>query len=326
MFFILLALLSVSAHADQVNGLYATAYGTPNHPSLVFLHGGPGYNSYTFEYSNAQTLADRGYYVVTFDQRGSGRSEKAPLSEYTYANAVQDVESIVRHYHLHRPIILGHSWGGTLALKYAETFPNSYSAIVLIDAPIDQPGMVKNILDRCEQIYQRRGDSTALGYLSYLREDIFGSGQYKIDVNSGGAVFSHATRCGLYIPHDPLPRRQALWKQINSGPKPQLIADSELAPFQGLIQNEHWMTGNVMPDLVALRANVFGIFGLDDGLFSDDQLVSIQKALPTGHFESVANASHNLFIDQQEVFLKFVDAVAQSKNVNPIMSLDSRRK
>lgn len=314
MLLLLLALFSASAYADQVNGLYAKAYGNPKQPSLVFLHGGPGYNSYTFEYSTAQALADQGYYVVIFDQRGSGRSEKAPLSAFTYASAVQDVDSVVHYYHLNKPFLLGHSWGGTLALKYAETFPNGYRAVILVDAPLDQPGMVKNILDRCEHIYQQRGDTTNLGYLNYLRADVFGSGQYKINANSGGAVFYHATHCGLYNPHDPTPKRQALWKQINSGPQPLLITDSESAPFQGLVQNEHWMSGNAMPDMAVLKNRVYGIFGLDDGLFGSDQLVSIQKALPAGHFESVADASHNLFIDQQPKFLDFVDSVAHSNN------------
>ncbi|MGZ3699165.1 MAG: alpha/beta fold hydrolase [Bdellovibrionota bacterium] len=297
------------ATADQIHGLYAQTYGNPKNQALVFLHGGPGFNSYSFEYSTAEELSKRGYYVIVFDLRGSGRSEKAPIESYTFPNAVADVRDILTHYPVKSPILLGHSYGGTLAIRYAEKYPEETRAVVLIDAPMDQKGMIRNILDRCERAYQAKENAVEAGNIQKLRTAIFAGGRYGMDQSIGGFIFAHAILCGLYRPGKHTPAALALWKKLASGPQPALLTTSDPDPFAGFIRNEKWLSGNLLPELAKLRRKIYGIFGADDGLFSSEQLSAIQAALPAGHFRKVANASHNLFIDQQDEFLKFLDEV-----------------
>src|SRR5690242_6494442 len=68
-------------HADAVapavkSDLSYRVFGDVHAPPVVFLHGGPGATSYGFELTAAPEIAARGYYVVAYDQRGSGRSPK----------------------------------------------------------------------------------------------------------------------------------------------------------------------------------------------------------------------------------------------------------
>jgi proline iminopeptidase len=299
--------LSNYSYADVVNGLYAKAYGDHKNQALIFLHGGPGYNSYSFEFSNAELLSKRGYYVIVFDQRGCGRSEKARLDTYTFPNAVKDVHDIIANYKISSPVLLGHSYGGTLAVRYAETYPSEVKSVLLIDAPMDQQGMVKNILDRCEAVYAQRSDQDDVKYIQQIRSAIFGTGKYVMNRELGGYIFYHASKCGLYSPKQSNVTRDNLWKQLRVGPRADLLTNSAVDPFAGLIQNEGWMTKNTLPELASLPMPTFGIFGQDDGLFSAAQLDVIGKNLASGHFLSLPNASHNLFLDQQESFLEFVD-------------------
>jgi proline iminopeptidase len=308
--FAYIVLSTVLASADQVEGLYAAAYGSPTSRAILFLHGGPGYNSYSFEYTNAKVLAERGYYVVVFDQRGCGRSARAPEDEFTFQNAVKDVRTVVEHYHLKNPLIIGHSYGGTLAIKYAQAYPHDYSRLVLADAPMDQQGMVANILDRCKKFYSDKSDPSGVGYITQIQNFIFGSGKYTIDPEYGGYVFAHATQCRLYQPENPSPQRTVLNQQLVQGPNAKLLTDSEPVPFAGLIMNEDWLKKNLMPDLVALKNKVTIIIGSDDGLFSKKQIDELQFNFGE-KLLIVPNASHNIFIDQQGVFLNFIERAAR---------------
>lgn len=58
--------------------IYSAAYGKASDPAVIFLHGGPGYNSLDFEVTTAQKLADQGFYVIVYDRRGEGRSRAVP--------------------------------------------------------------------------------------------------------------------------------------------------------------------------------------------------------------------------------------------------------
>jgi proline iminopeptidase len=304
-------LFSMNTSADQVDGLYAMAYGNPKNQPLLFLHGGPGYNSYTFEFSNADALGKRGYYVVVFDQRGCARSAKAPLSTYTFANAVADVHKIVSFYHLKNPIILGHSYGGTLAIKYAQAFPNSYKALMLIDSPLDQEEMVLNILNRTEEFYLLRKDAANAADIQSLRLSIFTEAGYVINPDLASRLFAHAIKCDLHNPKSSNPHRDALWKALNNSANANLVTDNQWDPFAGMMLNDGWVKGSVIPDLKKLGAKAFGIFGADDGLFSAHQLKEIEAALPKQHFDLTVDASHNLFIDRQDEFFDFLERISK---------------
>ncbi|MFE3324655.1 alpha/beta fold hydrolase [Streptomyces sp. NPDC059176] len=94
---------------------------------LVLCHGGPGLWDMFREV--AGQLADRAA-VYRWDQRGCGRSERR--GPYSLARSVADLESVRRHFGLERMALLGHSWGATLALRYALEHPDRVARLVYV--------------------------------------------------------------------------------------------------------------------------------------------------------------------------------------------------
>jgi pimeloyl-ACP methyl ester carboxylesterase len=89
---------------------------------LLLLHGGPGMGSDYFE--PLETMAEQGRTVIRFDQLGCGRSDRPrDLSLWMLESVVEQTESIRKALGLDRIHLLGHSWGGMVALKYLLKYP-----------------------------------------------------------------------------------------------------------------------------------------------------------------------------------------------------------
>ena len=109
--------------------LYWEVCGNPNGKPAVFLHGGPGGGC---THDHRRFFDPERYSVLLFDQRGCGRSTPhASLEANTTWHLVADVERLRAMRGAERWLVFGGSWGATLALAYAESFPERVSALVL---------------------------------------------------------------------------------------------------------------------------------------------------------------------------------------------------
>ena len=114
--------------------VYWETCGNPTGKPALVLHGGPGSGCTPGwrQYFNP----DR-YRIVLFDQRGCGRSTPhasrpdIDLSTNTTHHLLSDIELLRRHLGIERWLLLGASWGTTLALAYAEQHPDRVTEIVL---------------------------------------------------------------------------------------------------------------------------------------------------------------------------------------------------
>lgn len=97
---------------------------------MIFLHGGPGGHTSP---SNTTYFNPVIYRVVLYDQRGAGQSlPKSCIEENTTHHLVQDIESLRKHLGIGKWFMLfGGSWGATLALLYAQRFPEVVGSLVL---------------------------------------------------------------------------------------------------------------------------------------------------------------------------------------------------
>ena len=122
-------------------GLYWCTYGPAGAPRLLVLHGGPGaHHDYLLpQLLELAELGDRGHELLFYDQRGGGRSRTASAAEpVTWQTQVADLASVIREFDLERPILVGYSWGGLLALLYSAEAARggnvpTPAALVLID-------------------------------------------------------------------------------------------------------------------------------------------------------------------------------------------------
>ena len=120
----------------NVNGavFHSEAFGPINGPMVLVLHGGPGVDYRHL--LNCKQLADDGFRVVFFDQRGAGLSQRFKYSYYTMQTMLDDVSAVIEHYRSSssQPIfLLGHSWGAMLATAYINQYPDAITGAVLAE-------------------------------------------------------------------------------------------------------------------------------------------------------------------------------------------------
>jgi proline iminopeptidase len=116
------------------HAVYWETSGNPAGRPAVTLHGGPG--SGTSPFWRRLFDPDR-YRIVGLDQRGCGRSTPnagdvtSDLATNTTHHLIADIEQLLAQLGIDRWLVLGGSWGATLALAYAERFPERVTELVL---------------------------------------------------------------------------------------------------------------------------------------------------------------------------------------------------
>lgn len=121
------------ASGTEIDGylFHTRSFGDTSKPTLVILHGGPGYD---FRYLLSLRALANEYHVVFYDQRGSGLSPRTHPDELTIAHAIEDLNSICEYFSPKGQVYLvGHSWGGFLASNYVAQYPNKVEKIALLE-------------------------------------------------------------------------------------------------------------------------------------------------------------------------------------------------
>lgn len=133
---------------DGVRLTYSVA-GVPagGHAPVVFLHGGPGYNSHSFAVQAGPGL-EPALPMVYLDQRGAGRSERPWTQDYSMDRLVADLEALRQHWAAPTLRLIGHSFGGALALEYAARYPERVERIVLVGPLSDASASMDGWVDR----------------------------------------------------------------------------------------------------------------------------------------------------------------------------------
>ena len=114
---------------SDIHELYYEQSGNPDGKVVFGLHGGPGGSCGPDmrRYFNPDVFR-----IVLHDQRGAGRSRPfAETEENTTWYLVEDIETLRKHVKADKIILFGGSWGSTLALAYAETYPEHVAGMVL---------------------------------------------------------------------------------------------------------------------------------------------------------------------------------------------------
>ena len=109
--------------------LYCETIGNPHGTPMVFLHGGPGSGC---QPSHRALFDPTRCFAVLFDQRGAGRS--TPVGERranTTTHQIADLELLRQTLGIDRWVVVGGSWGATLALAYAEAHPERVGGLIL---------------------------------------------------------------------------------------------------------------------------------------------------------------------------------------------------
>jgi pimeloyl-ACP methyl ester carboxylesterase len=243
-------------------------------PVLVGLHGGPGLDGAKLRHELA-TLADVAQVVVP-DQRGHGRSDRCGPECWNLETWAQDVKNLADGLGVANPIVLGTSFGGFVAQKYAAMFPQHPAGLILISASPRFPTLEQSV-------------------------ECFGE--------LGGEAAANAVRRDWEAPS---PETEAEWERV-CGPLLSLRDDrrDELDRLMGLRIRTvdvtvHFMAEgkrmDLRTELSAVRCPTLIIVGEHDPLVPVELANEILEALPAGlgSLRVIADAAHEVFIDNPE--------------------------
>lgn len=108
---------------------------------IIVVHGGPGLDHGYLQPQLSQLAAS--HRLIFYDQRGSGKSLETPLDEehINIHQFVEDLEDLRKSLDLNKFILMGHSWGGLLAMQYAIDHQDHLIGLILLNsAPADYNG------------------------------------------------------------------------------------------------------------------------------------------------------------------------------------------
>ncbi len=294
----ILLLISISIYSQKI---YSKAYGNPSNKTIIYLHGGPGYNSTGFEKITAKKLSQNGFYVIVYDRRGEGRSiDKNAL--FKFKESFDDLNAIYKKFNIKSASLIGHSFGGIVATLYAEKHPEKINTLLLVGTPITMQKTFLTIINSSKQIYIRNKDSLNLKYIQQLQ---------KMDTTSiaySSYSFKHAMLNGFYYPKQITKEAINLYSKFKTDSL--LIKHGSKMTYEavkGFWKNEKYTTLDITENLKQVLGNktlVFGLYGKDDGLFSKNQITKIRHLIGNHNFKYINNCSHNSFIDQRSLFIK----------------------
>lgn len=122
-------LSSEQLDVGQGHYIYVESVGRVGGIPAVYLHGGPGSGC---QPDHRRLFDPERFHAVLFDQRGAGRSRpKGRREDNTLPHLIADMELIRAKFGFERWMVVGGSWGATLALAYAQAYPDRVTGIVL---------------------------------------------------------------------------------------------------------------------------------------------------------------------------------------------------
>jgi proline iminopeptidase len=240
-------------------------------PTLVLLHGGPGFDHSGFKPAFSQ-LADVAQ-IVYYDHRGHGRSDRRPSDEWTLDHWADDVVRLCDALGIDKPIVFGQSFGGFVAQHYIARHPQHPSKVIL-SSTSPHLGLARKLAmferlggaaarESCERFWTRPDAASWADYERVCRP------LYNVVAKPGGAASKRL------IANEPI-----LFHFVAGEQKPM----------------------NLLPGLARACCPVLVTAGEMDPVCPAQDAREIAAALPPqwSRFESFAGAGHGVWRDRPE--------------------------
>ena len=238
---------------------------------LVLMHGGPGLDHTTL--LSLQPLADQ-FTLIFYDHRCNGRSEGAEVSSMTWENLTADADALRQALGFDKWAVLGHSFGGNVALEYALRYPQSLSHLVLMDTGGDQWWVQQN----APEILAKRGYSA--GAVQAARR--FYNGQ----IDAREFLPTIMKFMSAYFYHLNL---------LGDGPRDGLQGLAQSMRPEALIFGYSQLLNGwtVMDRLGEIKVPTLVMAGRYDFLFPPEHQAMLAAGLPNARLEIIERAGHN---------------------------------
>ena len=254
---------------------------------LLLMHGGPGADHWTL--LPFERLADR-FTLVFYDHRCNGRSTGAPVSSMTWDNLAADADALRERLGFERWAVLGHSFGGHVALEYALRYPDAVSHLVLMDTA-------------GESRWSRHHAAEVL--------DAWGFSAKKVELARRwfngevpptlGQFFWTLSRLGAaYNPHTSgLDTLREIYAERRSKMRPDALAFACRQLLPG------W---SVMDRLGDIDAPTLVIAGREDFIFPPESQRELVAGIPDARLHIVERSGHNPYSERTDEVMRTVGA------------------
>ncbi|MFZ0565964.1 MAG: prolyl aminopeptidase [Chlamydiales bacterium] len=238
---------------DDGNEIYWETSGNPKGRPALYLHGGPGSGisgGYRRHFDPEKFL------IVSFEQRGCGRSRPSVtdpginLMKNTTQAIISDIEKLRIHLKVDKWLLLGISWGTTLALAYSQTHPEKVSAIVLGAVTTTTSSEVKWVTEDMRRIFPREWDQFAAAAQPK-------QGERLID-----AYYRQITNTDLKI-RDSASRSWCAWEDVHISLDPKHKENPQFQNFEfslpfSILTIHYWKHSAFLgdPDILANMSNI----------------------------------------------------------------------
>jgi proline iminopeptidase len=239
-------------------------------PTLVLLHGGPGFDHSGFKPAFS-ALADVAQ-VVYLDHRGNGRSDRSTPDRWTLADWADDLRAFCEVLEIERPVVLGQSFGGMVAMAYATRHPEHPGGLILSSTS------AKTRMDRVLATFERLGGPQARA-----------AAQAYWACPDARTLPDYARLCfPLYTqrPRDPDAEKRTVW-------------NFEVMFHFGAGEDRSM---DLLPDLGRVRCPTLVLAGEEDPITPVGDAEDIAAALPPGlaRLERFRGCGHGVFRDDPE--------------------------
>ncbi|HET8662635.1 MAG TPA: alpha/beta hydrolase [Micromonosporaceae bacterium] len=252
------------------------------HP-LLLMHGGPSADHWTL--GAFRRCADR-FTLVFYDHRGNGRSTGAPISSMTWENLTADADALRERLGLPRWAVLGHSFGGQVALEYALRYPDRLSHLVLLDTGADSHWAQQNAPD----LLAKRGyspEKVELARRWFSGE--FTPKEYRSIFMQIGGAYSHHPVLGTV--------RTLMHGAWHTKTRPEALI------FAGRHLAKGW---TVKDRLGEIAAPTLVLAGHDDFVFPPECQSELAAGIPNARLRIIDRAGHNPHDEQTAEVMQVV--------------------
>jgi proline iminopeptidase len=243
---------------------------------LLLMHGGPGLDHTSL--LALQPLADQ-FTLIFYDHRCNGRSAGAEVPSMTFENLTADADALRQTLGFDQWAVLGHSFGGNVALEYALRYPQRLSYLVLMNTGGDQWWVNQN----APQLLAKRGYSTSTVqaarrfYNGQLTPDEF----LRTSMKLMSAYFYRNFL--LVMAHE----------VFSPGPRPRMRPEPLIFGYSQLLRG--W---TVMDRLSEIKVLTRVIAGRYDFLFPPEHQAILADRLPNAELVLIERAGHNPQMEQ----------------------------
>ena len=263
--------------------LYLEQVGPQEAPVVLYLHGGPGYGSFSFRDLMGDELG--AFRMLYADQRGGGRSYAG--GPFDVGDLADDVATLLRATRLERATLLAHGFGALVAVRAAVRHADRIERLVLVNPWFSMPLLARTMQRRAAHLAGRPDEALppeeALAEPDALDPD--GLTEQAFDLIPPKQLFD-----ALEFP-DPASRLRL----------EHADAVAQFGPQRSDAPEDVWRQ-SVLDDLQEVRCAVVALFGTRDGTSVPDQAEAGLARLP-GATSGLVEAGHYPWLDDPETFV-----------------------